>query len=111
MGRIVKELAELGMEKAMFTVSFSPAHEPGASGLDQIEFTAVVGYEAHGCGGLGDADAVDDKTTFVEMGPGAVLAFDLGSYERAAHVAGAIGVSGGSGEQDQTVAEAGAGAL
>lgn len=44
---IVKQLAELGMEKATFTVAFTPAPPVGGlefgatpSGLDQIEFTA-----------------------------------------------------------------------
>ncbi|MEA2711890.1 MAG: repair protein RecN, partial [Phycisphaerales bacterium] len=35
---IVKELAELGMEKATFTVSFSSGTEAVPSGLDHIEF-------------------------------------------------------------------------
>ncbi|HYO09448.1 MAG TPA: DNA repair protein RecN [Tepidisphaeraceae bacterium] len=38
--QIVKELAELGMEKASFTVAFTPAPEATASGLDQVEFVA-----------------------------------------------------------------------
>ena len=37
---IEKELAELGMEKAKFTIVLTPAAEPLASGLDQIEFIA-----------------------------------------------------------------------
>ena len=37
---IVTELAELGMEKATFSVSFSPAIEPAASGLDHLDFIA-----------------------------------------------------------------------
>src|SRR5205085_6170693 len=37
---IVKELAELGMEKATFTVAFTKSVQPLASGLDQIEFIA-----------------------------------------------------------------------
>ncbi len=40
---IEQELAELGMEKARFTVTFADASEaavPTASGLDQVEFTA-----------------------------------------------------------------------
>jgi len=37
---IEKELAELGMEKAKFTIGFTPAPQPGASGIDQVEFIA-----------------------------------------------------------------------
>ena len=37
---IVKELAELGMEKATFGVSFTSAPDATASGLDHIEFIA-----------------------------------------------------------------------
>ena len=37
---IVKELAELGMEKAAFSVSFTSAPDATASGLDHIEFIA-----------------------------------------------------------------------
>jgi DNA repair protein RecN (Recombination protein N) len=37
---IVKELAELGMEKATFSVSFNEAPDALASGLDHIEFIA-----------------------------------------------------------------------
>jgi DNA repair protein RecN (Recombination protein N) len=36
--QIVKELAELGMEKATFTVSFTAGPLPTPSGMDQIEF-------------------------------------------------------------------------
>ncbi|MEO6435208.1 MAG: DNA repair protein RecN [Tepidisphaeraceae bacterium] len=38
--RVETELAELGMEKARFTVSFTAAGEPLPSGVDQIEFIA-----------------------------------------------------------------------
>jgi DNA repair protein RecN (Recombination protein N) len=37
---IEKELAELGMEKAKFSVAFERAAEPMPSGVDQIEFVA-----------------------------------------------------------------------
>jgi len=37
---VEKELAELGMEKAKFTVAFESIPEPTASGLDHIEFVA-----------------------------------------------------------------------
>src|SRR5439155_23163735 len=37
---IEKELAELGMEKAKFSVSFESTPEPSSSGLDHIEFIA-----------------------------------------------------------------------
>jgi len=37
---IEKELAELGMEKARFTVAFETSSDPGPSGFDQIEFAA-----------------------------------------------------------------------
>jgi DNA repair protein RecN (Recombination protein N) len=37
---IEKQLAELGMEKARFTIALAPAPEPAPSGLDHVEFIA-----------------------------------------------------------------------